>query len=198
LWQAVAVTLAGHAAVLGYLGTRPPQPAPQGTAQPFAFTVQVRPAPEPPAREERSAPVAVAPAPASPQPVAEQAAAVERQAAPAPPPEPPYLPRGELTVAPKLLGTADVPFPEDVAGIVHLAVRITLFIDEQGSVQRIRIDTPDVHPAFERAIRQAFAAARFSPGELHQVPVRSQMRLEVDFEAPERTPPIAGSRPPRS
>jgi len=201
LWQAVAVTLLGHAAVLAWLGTRAPQWAPQGAAQPLAFTVAVRPAPPAPLPQEESPPPAATQAPPPVATAALGAPPASPAAVPAPsapPPEQRYLPRGELTVAPKLQDAVDVAFPEDVEGIVHLAVRITLFIDEQGSVQRVRMDTPGVHPSFERAVRKAFAAARFSPGELHQVPVRSQMRLEVSFEAPGHPAPIAGSRPPPS
>ena len=101
-----------------------------------------------------------------------------------PAPDAPYYPRGQLTVAPRLLGHVDVPFPTDVDGTVDLKVRVTLFIDEGGRVQKLRLDTPDVHPAFERSIREAFAAARFSPGEMDSVAVRSQVRLEIDFQAP--------------
>jgi TonB family protein len=109
------------------------------------------------------------------------------------PQEPAYLPRGELTVPPRPLDAIDVPFPEDVVGLVDLKVRVTLFIGEDGQVRRVRIDTPNVAEPFERAIRASFSAARFSPGELHEVPVRSQLRIEVAFAAPN-----AGTRPRRS
>jgi hypothetical protein len=102
----------------------------------------------------------------------------------APPVDLPYLPRGSLTVAPKLKNSVDVSFPEDVEGFVKLTVQATLFIDEDGGVRRIRVDTPDVQPPFETAIQQAFASASFTPGEVDGLPVRSQMRVEVEFQAP--------------
>jgi hypothetical protein len=129
---------------------------------------------------------------APPQPVA----AATAQASSPPPPDPVYLPRGQLTVAPKLLSEVDLPFPPDVEGIVDLKVKVTLFIDEEGAVQRVRVDTPNVHPSFERVLRDSFAAARFSPGELNQARVRSQLRLEADFQAPSAV--SGGSRRPPS
>lgn len=206
-WQAVALTLLGHGVVLGWLATVQPDPAPYGARLGSAMTFLVRPlqpplppgtAPGAPASDIAAALQAAGAAPAeaprqAPAPVQAAAPGPAAQAEPpalaaaAPPaavPEPAYLPRGELTVPPRLLGQVDVPFPPDVEGIVDLKVRVTLFIDERGTVQRLRVETPDVHPAFERSIRAAFDKARFSPGELDQVAVRSQVRLEVEFHAP--------------
>jgi hypothetical protein len=208
LREAAAVAVLGHVALLGYLGTRPPKPAPQGSVRAMEFTAYVRPAtpassreasvPGPAVREEAPAqPAAASESPAPAGAAAEPPRGGPPAGAPAPEPEQPYLPRGELTVPPKVLGPIDVRFPEDVEGLVHLDVKLTLFIDEEGRVQRIRIDSPGIHPSFERAVRETFAAARFAPGELHQRPVRSQMRLEVSFDAPGRSPvqaPSAGSR----
>lgn len=210
-WRAVGLTLLGHGVVLGWLAAAQPTPVPYGARQGTGMTFLVRPlqpaaphgtapgapasdvaaalqaagaAPAEPPREERAAVLAAAPGPV-PQAVPPAVAAA---AAAAPLPEAPYLPRGELTVPPRLLGHVDVPFPTDVEGVVDLKVRVTLFIDERGTVQRLRVETPDVHPAFERSIRDAFGQARFSPGELDQVAVRSQVRLEVEFHAPSGRP----------
>lgn len=191
LWPAVGVALLGHGAVLTQLKLESPAPAPEGLRA-SVMTVTVRPLvpqrdPQEPQPQPQVQP-AVAPqlaevtAPARmPDPVQ---VAKAPEAAAAPVLDPPYLPRGELTVAPKLLTHADVPFPDEVSGIVDLTVRLTLFIDERGAVQRVRLDTPDVPAPFERAVQETFGAARFAPGELDHVPVRSQVRLEVQFEAP--------------
>jgi hypothetical protein len=221
LWHAIVVSLAGHAMVLSQLRESPPENAPHGVAGPPVFRVTFRspvasPKGKPDAalRSEAAPMVAAARQPrveTPPQPVA--AASKEPRGEPAPAPAPaasmaekqepaadqPYLPRGQLTVAPKPLGMVQVPFPEEVTGVVDLKVQATVFIDETGTVQRIRVDTPDLNPAFERAIRETFGVARFSPGEIQQVPVRSQIRVEVEFHAPSRPPSaIAGSRRSRS
>jgi TonB family protein len=214
LWQVSALVVLGHGAVLTQLSTAPatpprgpaglpvqllyvrtvqPQvlekvpappaaPAPEATAQSPAATPPV-PAPhaqeaQPPVpRLDAMAGPGAEPLAAAPMPVPAASAAAE---------EAPYLPRGELTLAPKLLAPVQVPFPGEVEGWVELKVQVTLFIDEEGTVRRIRIDSPDVHPSFERAVRAAFSPARFSPGELQDTAVRSQVRLEVEFSSPSR------------
>lgn len=203
-WHAAALSVAAHALVLAHLRDGPGEPAPAGARSGGTWHVTVRapaaPAAErPPARQAAPAAApAVAPEKAGPPPSGAQVAAAlpaAREQAPAPV-EVPYLPRGQLTVPPRVLGLVNVPFPDGVTGVVDLRVQVTLFIDEAGLVQRIRVDTPDVHPAFDRSLRETFGAARFAPGEVDGVPVRSQMRLEVEFSAPSRA--SAGSRPPRS
>ena len=217
-WSLVGVTVLAHGAVLSALHTmqpdvrpavapRPPAlvfrarvlgaPATEPSSEPQAPAASLRAAepargpeaPPPPIAPERSAPAPVAVAATSTLP-SDPVTAAAPAASAATGDDAPYLPRRLLTVPPTLLGAVDVPFPEDVQGVVDLKVQITLFIDEDGRVRRIRVDTPQpVHPAFERVLRETWGEARFTPGELHQVPVRSQIRLEVDFEA--------GARPQR-
>lgn len=196
-WHATVLAVSGHAAVLAWLGTLPPAPAPQGVQRPAAMVFQLRAAqvmdaPPAPPMAAVAAPEAAVRPPAPevrrtvpPQPPATPGTEAVAAAAPAAPvADAPYLPRGELTVPPRLVGSLDVPFPDDITGVVSLQVRLTLFIDERGTVQRIRVDTPGVHPSFERSIRESFGAAKFTPGELERVAVRSQLRLEVEFHAP--------------
>lgn len=94
-----------------------------------------------------------------------------------------YLPRSKLSVAPAPLTAVDVPFPAQVSGIVNLTVQLTLFIDEQGRVRRVRIDSAAIPSAFAAAVLNTFLEARFQPGEVDNVAVRSQVRLEVEFHA---------------
>lgn len=105
-----------------------------------------------------------------------------------------FLPRDKLSVPPRPIGFVDVPFPAEVTEQIDLAVQLTLFIDEQGVVQRVRLDGPDVGPVLQEAARSSFMNARFSPGELNGRAVRSQMRVEVTFRS--EAPP-AGTEPPR-
>jgi hypothetical protein len=97
-----------------------------------------------------------------------------------------YLPRSKLSAAPQPQDIVDVPFPADVNGIVDLKVRIALFIDELGTVRRIRIDSPDVPSPFVVAVLDSFSTVRFNPGKLDGMAVRSQIRLEVEFNADNR------------
>ena len=94
-----------------------------------------------------------------------------------------YLPRKLLTAGAAPLENLQVKFPAGMPGIVDLRVNISLFIDEQGQVRRVRFDTSDIAPGFATAIQETFGGARFKPGELDGVPVRSQLPLQVEFSA---------------
>jgi hypothetical protein len=97
--------------------------------------------------------------------------------------DPEYFPRSILSVAPRPLASVDVPFPEDVDGVVDLRVQVTLLIDAAGTVRGIRFDSGGVPPGFARAIEETFLAAQFSPGELQGRAVPSAIRLEVAFSS---------------
>ncbi|MDY0744332.1 hypothetical protein SNE35_07435 [Paucibacter sp. R3-3] len=94
-----------------------------------------------------------------------------------------YLPRRQLDQAPRALSPIDLPWPEDGPPAGHFAERVSLFIDEAGSVQRVRIDGPGLPQSLQAVVQDAFLRARFSPGLLAGQPVRSWIRLEVVFDA---------------
>jgi len=94
-----------------------------------------------------------------------------------------YLPRGMLSRAPAPQSSIEIPFPPEIDNEVHLTAALSLFIDETGVVQQVRIDSPILPPPMEEAARTAFLRARFSPGEVEGRPVRSLVRVEVTFDA---------------
>jgi hypothetical protein len=97
-----------------------------------------------------------------------------------------YFPRDRLSVVPQVLTNVDVPFPAEVSGLVDLKVQITVFIDEYGTVRRVRVDSAAIPSPFAGAVLDTFLNARFKPGEVEGVAVRSQIRLEVEFRANRR------------
>lgn len=95
-----------------------------------------------------------------------------------------YLPRSRLTVPPQPRTGVEVPFPKGVEGIVKLKVQVDLFIDEFGTVRRVRMENlGNLHPAFSQAVLDTFMPVQFSPGKVDAVAVRSQLRIEVEFVA---------------
>jgi hypothetical protein len=88
-----------------------------------------------------------------------------------------------LSRAPSPQASIEIPFPPDVDNEVHLTAALSLFIDETGVVQQVRIDSPILPPPMEEAARTAFLRARFSPGEVDGRPVRSLVRVEVTFDS---------------
>ena len=92
-----------------------------------------------------------------------------------------YLPRSKLTQAPQALGSLQVPFPAVGIGAVDLKLTLTAYIDEFGEVREVRVDAGPVAPEFAEAARSAFSRARFTPGLIGDIPVRSRLRAEVSF-----------------
>jgi hypothetical protein len=94
-----------------------------------------------------------------------------------------YLPRPLLTVAPRADAPVVIPVPPGPVEVGQRVGVLVLYIDEQGRVRRIEAEPPLLPPAMERAAREAFAAARFSPGEVGGQVVKSRIRVEVTFDA---------------
>ena len=171
--------------------TSEPPPADPATAVPIASErVAViklpRPSPEPPAER------AVVPAPV-PSPLSRQADAPASAvpstlppplaAAPSAPPSPSpltYLSSGGLDPPPRLLSDVDPVIPAE-AGRRGGAVVLRLFINERGGVDNVEVMNSAPPGLFDASALEAFGAARFSPGFLAGVPVRSQVTFELKF-----------------
>jgi hypothetical protein len=65
---------------------------------------------------------------------------------------------------------------------------LALFIDESGTVRRVRLDGPLLPPALDTAARDAFLNARWQPGRVDGGRlVKSLIRVEVTFESGQAT-----------
>jgi hypothetical protein len=82
------------------------------------------------------------------------------------------------------MSPVDLPWPADGPPAGRFNEVISLFIDEAGVVQRVRLDGPGLPDSLQAVAQDAFLHARFSPGLLAGQPVRSWIRLEVEFDAP--------------
>ena len=105
-----------------------------------------------------------------------------------------YVPARQLTVRPTAAHRISVLYPREAREEGARKVVLAIFIDEDGSVARVRLR--DALPAaFERAAVDAFATARFNPGRMGNTPVKSRMLVQVEFDsAPQdaqKTPRIA-------
>lgn len=61
-------------------------------------------------------------------------------------------------------------------------VVIRLFISPEGDVDNYRIEAATPEGPFEASVIEAFAKARYSPGQITGQAVRSQLLIEVNFE----------------
>lgn len=112
--------------------------------------------------------------------------------------EPTYLPRRQLSLGPQPRQRIDLPLADGLPAGSRVSAELTLFIDESGTVRRVRFDRGDLPVWLEDAVRQSFLQARFQPGERDGQAVRAQMRIEVEFESmvlPPADPASSGQTP---
>jgi periplasmic protein TonB len=96
-----------------------------------------------------------------------------------------YYPTRELDVRPGILTRVEPAYPEAALrrGVSGKVV-IRLYINEQGGVDRVESVRANPPGYFEQSAVRAFRTARFTPGKKGKLAVRTQMVIEVSFEAP--------------
>jgi periplasmic protein TonB len=95
-----------------------------------------------------------------------------------------FVARALLDVAPSPLAPVLLVFPKRFGDSGRFVGELTLFIDETGTVVRVRSEGETLPPVLEDAARSAFMNVRFRPGELAEHgAVKSRIRVEVVFES---------------
>jgi hypothetical protein len=94
-----------------------------------------------------------------------------------------YIPREFLNFVPKPLAEIEIPFPATITGEVTVHLQLALFIDENGVVTEVQVDDSQLPAEIENTAVNAFLNARFKPGEINGLVVRSLLRVEVTFES---------------
>ena len=88
----------------------------------------------------------------------------------------------ELGVLAEPLVPVKLAYPEEFAGSTMIAtVRVRLFVDERGTVQKIQLVEPGPDRAFDAAAIRQWEAVRFKPGLKDGIAVKSQKLLELEF-----------------
>jgi len=93
-----------------------------------------------------------------------------------------YLPRPLLSVGPAASVPVLIDTPAGDFGVARHVGILSLFIDEDGVVRHVAGSDPLLPALLEQAAREAFMAARFTPGEVDGRPVKSRIRVEVVFD----------------
>ena len=104
-----------------------------------------------------------------------------------------YYHTRDLDVRPGIMTRVEPAYPDTaLARGLSGKVVLRLYINENGSVDRV--ETLNASPAgyFEASAERAFSAARFTPGRKGKQAVKTQMVIEVSFEAP--APAARGSK----
>lgn len=153
--------------------------------------VRLLPAEQPPApvvipdaARRESALDAVAPAPeaaATPLPVNALAPSTPGPNGPRQLSETRYYLGSELDSRATPLQAIEPEYPDD-PGERERNVVLRVYISERGTVDNVAVQAAGAAAAFENSAREAFARARFTPGMLRGVPVKSQLTVEVKFD----------------
>lgn len=95
-----------------------------------------------------------------------------------------YFRRSELTLPPVLQDEPLIDAPEEVGNGKRKGGKLVLrlFVNANGEVDRVEIDSSSSPTAFEDASVAAFLPLRFRPGEIDGVAVSSQVVFEIDFD----------------
>lgn len=115
---------------------------------------------------------------------------------PAPLPLPPrYYEAQELTrqASPESELESTVPLATDQPTGGRMSFR--LFIDETGRPERIEVIRSTLPRSIEAGIVQRFFTARYRPGEIDGLPVKSILTLEADIDGQPMTPEPASPTP---
>lgn len=93
-----------------------------------------------------------------------------------------YIPRPRLSTSPKNTTPVIVPFPPQFDGAGRFSAVLALYIDEDGTVRRVRVDESTLPRPMQDAAKQAFLQTHFKPGEVKGLAVKSLIRVEVVFD----------------
>lgn len=97
-----------------------------------------------------------------------------------------YFKGSELTQRPQPIESVELSYPalallrdDDRSGSIILR----LLIAETGAVDHVLVESSDLPEVFQDETVLRFAQARFTPGQIDGVDVKSQMRIEVTFSS---------------
>lgn len=112
-------------------------------------------------------------------------------------PVPYYFPPQALSRKPLPTTPVQLDYPENAPLVAKNHVVLRLLINETGIVDRVIVETTEVPQELENLARQAFAQAKFQPGLRGDIPVKSQMLVEITFETDNSPPPPSAIIPIR-
>lgn len=94
-----------------------------------------------------------------------------------------FIARSLLSVAPLALQPVTIDYPVFAGDVGRYVSELSLYIDETGTVVKVRVESDPLPPPLEAAVRSAFMNLRFRPGEVADVGVvKSRIRIEVVFD----------------
>lgn len=103
-----------------------------------------------------------------------------------------YFPRNSLTTPPQLVQNVDLSPVAILAGEIKKPVILELFINEQGSIDKIDVQSNELDSGFDEKLRELLLQLKFTGGKISNTAVKSRIRIEVmsvEAPKPEKAPP---------
>ena len=98
-------------------------------------------------------------------------------------PVPPYyFSAKDLTQRPLMLRDVPADLTLVVPDVPAQAATLQILINEYGEIDQVIVEDSLLPEAAQKTVVDAFAKARFHPGEINGVPVKSQVRIEIMLE----------------
>jgi hypothetical protein len=98
-------------------------------------------------------------------------------------PAPPYyFAAKDLTQRPLVLHDVPADLMLVLPDVPAKAATLKILIDEYGEVDQVIVEDSLLPEAAQKTVVDAFVKARFHPGEINGVPVKSQLKIEIMLE----------------
>jgi TonB family protein len=104
-------------------------------------------------------------------------------------PAPTYYTTDQLTKPPRPTSQPELDVRREIARAVSGKVILKLWIDEQGKVDSVEVESSNLPEALSGTTAAAFGNLHFVPGEIEGRRVRTLMRIEVVYVDGKRPPP---------
>jgi hypothetical protein len=108
--------------------------------------------------------------------------------------EPHYFRTTEVSVKPFILQDLPIELGQLFPGVPPQSAVFLLFINEQGNIDRVTIEDTELPEQSRQILSDAFANLKFHPAQIDDMPVRSQMKIEITIESV-KPQPAANSTP---
>jgi hypothetical protein len=96
--------------------------------------------------------------------------------------EPYYFLPGELTESPVVVRDISPRMVEALPDMSRRPVQVHLLINEEGDVDQALIDEETLSKQAKRFISEAFTTVKFRPGRIGELPVKSELSIEVTLD----------------
>jgi hypothetical protein len=96
--------------------------------------------------------------------------------------EPYYFLPGELTESPVVVRDISPRMVEALPDMSRRPVHVHLLINEEGDVDQALIDEETLSKQAKRFISEAFTTVKFRPGRIGELPVKSELSIEVTLD----------------